>query len=658
MRSRSAFSLALLLAACSSSPARRDGPPDAAPDRGRDRALEGIVLADLGADRGPDLRAPDYGPPPDGGSDAQPAAATVLYTVASDPESFGLRTVVAGALGPGPAQPVAGWQGYLDLEPLSLTTLQEILPVSADRPQPMRERNAAFQGIRLPGGKGTLHYVHRKLLGTSGLLLVRSDGTLSLLLEVSGLYAETIADRIALDEKGELGAAVIAAGPKAVLFRTDGKSFANGKSSHELAATPAPKEIRARSLTLAGPWLYLVARSDGVDTLLRAPSDGSGPLAVVSLPPSGGQPPVSLADQLALSADGSTLALAAGASAGQRDLYSVAVASGTATRVTDSPTLILERGDSFGALGAQLALSPAGGVVAYVAELAGTRELFVAKSNGSGPPVQVSGAAAFASEVTDFHNLVLPDESNLVFLAGVSPYELEVFRWSGSAGQVSILSAPGAKGPPFSGKGMLSPQAAWLSPSRSWLYLIGYIYASQIADLHGVNLKSFAATKITNAAQVQWSPGSIAACPSSGALYFAAKANAVNAVQEVWSFDQEQGKPAQKLTSTSPTSTGPWYLFELTLAPGCGSLVWAAGGGYYLRDLWSLPTVGPPFAKKLTPAPTYLGGGLVHTPDRLRLIYGAGGGDDALTLKAIRAGGGAVTTLDPTAGSLQIFSVY
>lgn len=662
LRSRSStpprLLLFVLLGGCSSSPARRDAGVEAGLDRGHpDRASEAIRLLDTGADRARDLRAPDYGPPPDGGSDAQPIAATVLYTAASDPQSFGLRSVVAGVAGPGPIQPVQGFQGYLDVTPISLAGLQEILPVSPGRPQPTRERPTDFQGIRLPGGKGTIYYVHRKLLGSSGLVLVRGDGSLSLLLETPGLYADTIADRIALDATAALGAAV--AGGKAILFRTDGASFPGGKSSFELTPpTPAPKEIRQRSLTFAGSSLYLVAAGDGGDLLLRAPADGSGPLAPVALPPSGGQTPVSIGAELALSADRSTLALAAGASVGQRDLYTVDAASGVATRVTSSPTLIAERGESFGSLGGQLALSPAGGLVAYVAELAGTRELFLVKSNGTGGPVQVSKASAFAPEVKDFVNLVLPDEQNLVFMAGQGPYELELFRWNGATSTLSHLTAPTAPGPPYSGKGTFIPQAAWLSPSGSWLYWIGYSVASQVADLWGVDLKSFKAAPLTTGAQVQWTPGSIAACPTSGALYFVAKANAVNAVQEVWAFAQEQGKPAQKLTATSPTTTGPWYLFDLTLAPDCGRLVFAAGGGYYLRDLWSLPTVGPPLAKKLTPAPAFIAGGLVFTPDRLRLVFGAGGSDTAATLKAIRLGDGAVTTLDPTPGTVQVFAVY
>jgi hypothetical protein len=653
-RGRTAAVLAVVLAAalpaCPGGSPRREAGADG-PDR--DRGPDG--RADLRRDRGGDRRAErGWDLPADLlGIDAVPAPATVLYAVAADVNSFGLRTVSTS--GNGSPTPVAGWNGYIDFEALSLAGQQEVLPVSPDRPQVMRDQPEGFQGIRIPGG-GALYYFHRKLLATSGLLLITADGGLEALLEVPGLYSETLANRVALAKSGKVGA-LIQSPAKVHLFRTDGAKLPGGKPALEIAgASLGLTQVRPRSLTIAGQWLYCVgADANGKDRLLRAPLDGSSPLAVVTLPQSGGQDPISIADQLAVSADGARLAVAAGAGGGARDLYAVDAAGGSAVKLTAAPQPIAERGDDFGSLSGQLAVSPTGALVAFVAA-SGTHELFVARSDGSVAPVQVTDGTRFAAEAAIVYNLHFPDDNNLLFMAGVSGSELDLYRWDQSAKTATNVTGFGSKQVPFDGKGRFMPQAGWVSENGKYLYWIAYHYATEIADLLRVDLTSFTAGNATTNVQVGSQPGAIGAC-AGGKLYFAARPSPQIPSSEVWGLDQNAAGSAAKLTLMNPYPTAYWFVYNLTAAASCSQMVWSAGGAYNLRDLWLLPTSGGG-ARKLTPAPTYASTSLRVAPDSLSVVYGSGGSPDVMTLKVVPAWGGAPVTLDPTAGTVQIFAVY
>ncbi len=647
--------LILSTAACSASSSWTD----AAVDHPRDRAVE--ARRDSARDAGPEAAASDRGPdrsgsdvrPDDGGvGDAKPTPATALYTVAASSSSFGLRTVATTS--PGKVTQVTGWTGLVDLDALHLAGLQELVPVNADRPQEAKNQPADYQGIRLPGGLGHLYYFHRKLQGTSGLLQIKPDGSLAVLREVPGVYADTLADHVALEPSGKRGAAIV--NPAGLfLFRTDGGTFGGGAPWKEVASAGLGLlSLRDASLTIAGDWIYVVGASSAGDLLLRAPLDGTADLTAVTLPPSGGATPVSIGDGIAVSSGRDRLAVAAGASVAQRDVYVVQASSGAAANATGSPALLRERGAVLGQLGGSLAISPGGVLVAYVAQLAGGEELFVARGDGSGTTL-VTDDTRFKAEAGTLANLVFADDDDLVFMAGASSSQLDAFRWQHSTQQATNLTSGGK--PPFSGLGAFSPQGGWLSPSGKWLYWIGWEFITETANVMGVSLTSFTVSKITTGAQVGTAAGALAACASSGTVYFSAKPNPKLYANELWSFDQELGKPATKLTSVSGPATGYWYLYDLTLSDDCSRLVWSAGGSYFLRDLWTLKSASGG-ARKVTPAPAYIGPSLRITPDLATVIYASGGSPTSTTLKAVAIAGGTPVTLDGTGGEVQVFAAY
>jgi hypothetical protein len=611
-----------------------------------------VVTADLPSDHSAGESTIDFAP-----GDAFFTQATVMYAAATAADVFAVRTV--SSTGQSKPQVVPGWNGFIGFEPLSLTSLQEHVPLSPDRPRVTQEEPAPFRGIGLPGGLGTLHYFHRKLLGTSGLLVVSPQGALSVLFEIPGIYASTLGGHVALDTTGKIGAAVRGAA-EVRLFRTDGSTFAAGSPWTDVSAKVLPLvQVRPASLTIGAGWLYCIGQdSSSKDHLLRAPLDGSATLVEVPLPPSGGQVPVLMGDQMASSTDGTRLALAAGAGASQQDLYAVAVASGSATNVTSAPGQLAERGNDFGDVTGLLALSPQGTLVAYVKLVQGMDEVFVARTDGGQAPVQVTKDSQFQPQAAVFSNLHFPDENTLLFMAGTTVGEQDVYRWDHAQGTATNVTATGSTTSPFAGQGRLWPKAGWVSPGAKWLYLIAQEVASQDVNLFAVSLGSFSSVKVTSKIQIQAQPGLITACPGNGMVYFVAKPDPSLYANEVWAFDQNTAQPAAKLTTMSPGGTTPWVVQSLTLSQGCTHLAWSAGGSAQLRDLWVLSTSSPGAAKKLTATPSFVGSSLALTPGADRVIYGSGGTQTTTTLKSIPTFGGTPVVLDAAPGALHLFSVY
>lgn len=650
---RALLSLALL-AGCPSV----DGPADAdihivLLDRGPE-TISPDLFRDLGTDA-PDATVfldgpPDVGPP----SDATPTLATALYAVTSNVDSFGLRTVATD--GSGSPTPVAGWSGFIDLEPLRLTGLDEDPPVNRQVPHVTAAAHPQFRGVQLPG-LGTLYYFHRKLMGDSGLLLVRPDGGLQVLLEVPGLYSDTLSDHVALAPDGKIGA-VVQGKDKPLLFRTDGGTFSSGKSWLPVAKPAGLTQVRPESLTISGSWLYCVGQGVVGDQLYRAPLDGSAPLAPITLPPSGGAPPVSIASQLLLGGGGKRLAVAAGATSAQRDLYLIDDASGQATNITKSPGQVAPPGDHFGQpSGGLMAISPGGKLVAFVRTDQGSPELHVAKGDGSGA-VHVTTDARFESSVAVIINLHFADDNNLLFMAGVTMYQMDLFRWDQAQATAANVTGHGSSVQPFAGYGTFYPRAAWVSPNGKFLYWVEYDYSVEVSDLRGLDLGTLKLQKVTTNAELPAGADSFAACPTSGKLYFVAEPNPKQNNREVWEMDQNSGGPAVKRTTMSTTSTSYWFVYNLTTSVDCSRLSWSAGGTYAMRHLYALDAqTGPPVT--VTLVPKYVEPTHALTPDGLTHLFASGGSDGSATLKAVASAHGATPlTLDPVAGAVHIFAVY
>ena len=669
------FILVLLLSGCSDSASSgRDAGRDymVILDAGQDAplleagALDGDVsIFDGGVvDGASDLAGPDAGPdvgPPDMvGWDLSLSPSTVLYAATTTPNSFSLRQV-SGAGASKPAG-VPGWTGLLDLESIYPAAMEEYLPLSPDKAHRTEEALSGFTGLRLPGSLGTIYYYHRKLAGTSGLMLVGPKALPRVLLEVTGLYSDTLASRVGISGDGKLGAAVEGKS-KVHLFHNDGATFSGGKASVEVTSTASSySSYNAYSLTFAGGYVYCVAKdAAGADHLLRAPADGSSALTPLTLPVSAGKAPVSVGPQPVVSADGKTMALIAGAMSTVTDLYILDLKTAKATNVTKSPSYIVSRGYSFGSMGGQLAISPKGSTAAYVKWISGTPELFVTSTAAGAKPEHLSGTAIFSDSVTALYNLHLPDEENMLFMAGETYYSLDIYHYNVKSKKLLNLSGTGGLSKPFDGWGDFSPQGAWVSPNGKWFYWVGYNYYSSpysSANIMGVDLTSFKLTWITKGARVATSSDSVAACAKSGAVYWAVEQKPGTYSQEIFTFDQEKGQPAVRVTDMTKGTSAYWFAYHLVLDPSCSRLAWSAGGGYYNRLMFVMDVKNPLKERQLSTTPRYVAPRVRFTPDGLSLIHASGGSPTATTLKAVTIAGSAGAQLDSTAGNVHIFSVY
>lgn len=594
----------------------------------------------------------DFGVP----VDAAPSKATVLYTVSKDTDEFGLWTVSSD--GSDTPTPVPGWGGFIDFDPLLLSGRTENPPVNRGVARVTAEAHQDFQGLALPGGLGTLYYFHRKLLGTSGLLRVGADGTVTAVLEVTGLYPDTLAQYVALAQDGKQGA-VVQGADKVLLFRTDGGTFPGGNSWVDVTGGAGVKVVRPQSLAIAGGWVYCTASSDNGDKLYRAPLDGSGTLAAVTLPASGGAAPLSVGDRIVVAPDASVLLVAAGASTAQRDVYVVQTQSGAATNLTKSPGEVVSPSGQLGMpVGGLAAVSPTGKRVAFLRTEQGIPELYVSDTAG-GAAVQVTSNVYFQSAVVHVMNLYFADDDNLVFMAGVTTNQLDVYRWDGATDQAQNLTGHGSITTPFSGYGAFTPRAAWVSPGGGRLFWVEYNSVSYVSDLHGVDLSSWKLLTVTQDAVLPATAANFAACPGQGALYFVAQPDVSHNNREVYALDQATASKAKQISAMGTNPLAYWYVFDLTLSADCSRLVWSAGGGSNLRQLYaSTPSSSAP-PTVITAVPQYMDRSLATTPDGATVVFGSGGADGSATLKAVAlVPNAAPVTLDPKAGTVHIFAVY
>jgi hypothetical protein len=632
----------------------------------------GVVLVDRGPDTwpsAPDLPPRDRGTdgvpdgpffldgPPDVGTptDAAPGSATVLYGRSQNAGTLGLWTVESPA---GTPKPVPGWSGLVELEELSLTSMDEDPPVTRTVARVTEEAHQDFRGVAIPGA-GTLHYFHRKLLGSSGLLLVRPDGTLDVLLEVPGVYSDTLSGTIGLTPDGKVGA-VVQGKDRVLLFRTDGVTFPGGKSWVDVTGALKLKEVRPQSLQLADGWLYCVALTEGGgDQLLRAPISGGATLTGVSLPQSGGKPANSIEPQPVLGVDGKLLVIAAGESASARDIYTVVAAAGTAKNITGKPGPVASPGDRFGQpTGGLWAVSPTGKRVAYVQWEQGVPELYIVAGDGSGEPTQVTSPSRVDATVAQLLNLRFADDDNLLFMAGVTLNQLDLFRWDAAKSLLENVTGYGSSSLPIGGYGLFYPRAAWIDPAADRLYWVEYNANTEVSDLMSYDLAAKKLQHVTQNAELPATTSNLVACSKTGKLYFVAEPNPSQNNREVWRLDLSSGK-ALRLTTMSTTPTAYWYVFDVVASDDCSRLAWTAGGSHNLRHLYVLDEPGPALPVKVTLVPRFIDVSFRLTADRSTVVFASGGSEGATTFKAVAAAPGATpVTLDTQPGVYHVFAVF
>jgi hypothetical protein len=275
-----------------------------------------------------------------------------------------------------------------------------------------------------------------------------------------------------------------------------------------------------------------------------------------------------------------------------------------------------------------------------------------------GAAEKLTGDSQFAPNVIVAYNLFFLDDASLLFMAGISAYDLDAYLWDSASGSTVNITGYGSHTVPFDGLGDFTPRAAWVSANGAWVYWVEHRYSAGFSDIRGLNRQTRAIAKVITDAEVPASPGTMVACGTSGDVYFAAEPVVQQNNREIWNFDQNAGTAATKLTTMSTSPTAHWHVFHIALDQSCSRLAWSAGAHHYYRELWTLdPSAGP--ARRLTAAPRYIPSTIGFTPDVATLVFGSGGDEDALTPKAVAVGGSRPMVLDGTAaGKLAILAVY
>lgn len=242
------------------------------------------------------------------------------------------------------------------------------------------------------------------------------------------------------------------------LLRYDGPSFAaTGSSAFRVTATQKNADAEPQSLTFADRALFF---ADDV-FLFRAPTDGSASAQSLTLPSSGGQPPVELGKEIAVSRDGSTIVFLAGASESSWDLH-VGDAAGNLRNLTNAPAAY----NSVGylaemATGPQMALTDDGATLVYCADVPDL-EFFSVPTDGSALPTPFTTDAEFEHSLAD-GSTVIALASGPRFSFGEGAANRDLYRVQVGGGAPAITNLTGTSGStaaPFLKGATLQPRVA------------------------------------------------------------------------------------------------------------------------------------------------------------------------------------------------------
>lgn len=471
--------------------------------------------------------------------------------------------------------------------------VEEYYPISRDIPQEMKGV-ASYKPVYLPRGLGYLKYFRDTINSKLGVLLYRGKGPPEILYSGSG--TSTTSDLqyyFAVSPDGDLVAG-LRKGTRIVLMRTNGSKFSNGQASMVIdwGATTEPSYVYYNSMTFAGDYLYFISRgstSNTPHTLWRANVDGNSPPTAITLPKVGGVAPAWIDDEIAVSEDGLSVVVTAGAyttstSSKSEDIVLIK-ADGSSLNLSQAPSDYRSRGTTWGyntTSGQGISVSPTGRNVAYVDYLAsGNEHLYVAGIDG-GTPVDLSGATYMSAAKIYLRSIRFIDDDNLLFFAGSSTTKMDLYRYDVVAKTLSNVTGYGSTAQPFDLLGAMNPKGMWRSPNRKYLYMIedSATSGNYTADIVAIDVKNWTTKKVTQGAEFYLSSDAMAACENNSRLYFAAEPVASSKqLMELFSFDMDTASPAIQLTALA--GTGTYYVRDITVSASCDFVGFRAGSSPY-----------------------------------------------------------------------------
>ena len=357
----------------------------------------------------------------------------------------------------------------LELLPIEVSGATRLHRFAAGRPRSVI-LDAGLTAIEWPG-PGRVRLLHYRRAGGTifGFIRLASGGRATVLMERAGIDAGNQTDPFDTVVGASSTGSIVLSAP----------TFSHGVGGYgecwlfpatenppglwtgvELTG-PALLDVAGVSLTFKDEWLYAVME----DRLVRAPADGSALFATVPLPPSGGMANPLVIDELALSADGSTLAVLAGVDEDFVDLY-IIDAAGTPTNLTNAPAKIEPPGYlPLETAGPFLALNEDGSWVAYVDEvpLQGG-ELYMQATAVPGAAEHVTSDPFFDHSIDNVSGIFGSGRSFLFFAdSGLNNADLylSTAQVGGGLLRENLTRTSASAGPFFPNAGQINVAAAW-----------------------------------------------------------------------------------------------------------------------------------------------------------------------------------------------------
>jgi len=498
----------------------------------------------------------------------------------------------------------------------------------------------SYYPVILPHGKGHVRWFRDTTNNEVGAMHVKPDGTITRLYDTSGSSYSYFYYYFAVSSSGTYVGGLSSTKKTLVLMRTDGKTFSNGKSSVEWALNPA-YTVYTNSITVTDKAIYVVTRPNSSYpykyNLWWAPVSGTQAPQVVNLPVTGGPNPAYIHTSPAMAADGSTVAVVAGASSSSEDVVAVDGVSGKATKISSSTGNYYYNSSyyGYGSGGTQLAVSTKGTWVAYVKYSSSyIYDLYVAKADGTGTPHHVSQSSNFNGSYKRFYSLKWIDDDNLVFTGyGSSSSYIDIFRYKASIKDLLNVTGFTGKTKPYalSSSTYHRVYGMWMSPNGKYLYYLAYKQGSPYytRDIRAIDTSSWKVTDITTGAEVYTNSDSFATCHKGSKMFFAAEPKAVNYTQlQVMMYDMNTASKAVQLTQLSPVYSNYNYIYELTASADCKFVNFRAGYSSY-TNAYTVRATTPALVGKLTNASQSTGPGYVfdymdYAKDNSQVVYFSG----------------------------------
>ncbi len=504
-----------------------------------------------------------------------------------------------------PALPAPG--GFLIL-PIDLAGRLELHRFDPTRPRRVLTDDGLSR-ILLPGGTSVFHY--RRGDTTFGFLAVGPDGLPRVLLELPGTGPAGTTDPfdpfLAASRDGTRAAIAtkLPAGGDVWLLATSGSWLPGGAVAANLGGA-SPLDVDAGSIAIASGALFFTTSEQ---TLHRAPADGSSPASPLALPASGGSTPVFVESEIAVSDDGSTVALIAGASEDASDVYVVRPATAAPVNLTQSPGEYQSVDYALSKpFGPSLALGPDGASIAYQKAVGPGNELFLRSTTG-GAAVHVTPDSLFEPSIDNvvvITNDALAPALRVDFAAGGgggSLQSLDLYRADATSGLtvVNLTGTSGSSAPPFPNSASIAIADAFLVPDSTAKAIV-----SSASGAFSLFLSDVAGGTSTTALTGQAWPGT-GVGPAGGRIFF--EATATGGAPTIYSL-VTGGPPSVQALATAPSGIA---LESLAVSPAGTLLAFVASAGPG-DDFGILLSVPGGAAGVVTPVPATFSRSVAFSP--------------------------------------------